>query len=108
MNWPPSKTTTMPRRKFGQPEGFKVSLGDPAWKVLPAALKKYKTTMTIDRIMLCITDLQVSAPVLRFGPWLTTPTGIRIERCLSYDEKPILQFQKKAARKASETPPSGQ
>ncbi|KAG8760151.1 Adaptor for signal transduction [Serendipita sp. 396] len=61
---------------------FKVSLEDPAWKVLPAALKKYKIHND---------DWQNYAMFICYG---------NTERCLSYDEKPLLLFQKlKEAKK---------
>ncbi|TCD67590.1 Protein ste50 [Steccherinum ochraceum] len=61
-------------------KSFKVSLDDPAWKVLPAALKKYKINND---------DWQNYAMFICYGY-----PGNRIERCLSYDEKPLLLFQK--------------
>ncbi|KIJ55679.1 hypothetical protein M422DRAFT_151475 [Sphaerobolus stellatus SS14] len=57
-------------------KSFKVSLDDPAWKVLPAALKKYKINND---------DWQNYAMFICYG---------NTERCLSYDEKPLLLFQK--------------
>ncbi|KAL5531741.1 hypothetical protein ACEPAG_4618 [Sanghuangporus baumii] len=57
-------------------KSFKVSLDDPAWKVLPAALKKYKINND---------DWQNYAMFICYG---------QTERCLSYDEKPLLLFQK--------------
>lgn len=115
---------SQPRRQESSDnlKSFKVSLEDPAWKVLPAALKKYKINND---------DWQNYAMFICYGS-----AGNRIERCLSYDEKPLLLFQKlkdakknpvfmlkhikdirspiavaqqkQAARKASETPSSGQ
>ncbi|KAG8836084.1 Adaptor for signal transduction [Serendipita sp. 399] len=78
---------------------FKVSLEDPAWKVLPAALKKYKIHND---------DWQNYAMFICYGN--TGECCLRIEdgrtdqfpqeRCLSYDEKPLLLFQKlKEAKK---------
>lgn len=61
-------------------KSFKVSLDDPTWKVLPAALKKYRINND---------TWQNYAMFICYGP-----TGNRIERCLSYDEKPLLLFQK--------------
>ncbi|CAG8760490.1 10076_t:CDS:2, partial [Acaulospora morrowiae] len=60
-------------------KSFRVSLDDPCYKVLPAALKKYR-----------ITDdwRQYALFICYGGP--DHPT----ERCLSYDEKPLLLFQK--------------
>lgn len=78
---------------------FKVTLDDPAWKVLPAALKKYKINND---------DWQNYAMFICYGntgqlePHSGTYSGWLIwiglclfaERCLSYDEKPLLLFQK--------------
>ncbi|KAF8141693.1 hypothetical protein EV363DRAFT_1149651 [Boletus edulis] len=61
-------------------KSFKVSLEDPTWKVLPAALKKYKINND---------NWQNYAMFICYGS-----PGNRIERCLSYDEKPLLLFQK--------------
>ncbi|PFH51952.1 hypothetical protein AMATHDRAFT_58183 [Amanita thiersii Skay4041] len=61
-------------------KSFKVSLEDPTWKVLPAALKKYRINND---------TWQNYAMFICYGP-----PGNRIERCLSYDEKPLLLFQK--------------
>ncbi|KAF8845199.1 hypothetical protein BDN67DRAFT_893490 [Paxillus ammoniavirescens] len=67
-------------------KSFKVSLEDPTWKVLPAALKKYKINND---------NWQNYAMFICYGS-----PGNRIERCLSYDEKPLLLFQKlKEAKK---------
>jgi hypothetical protein len=67
-------------------KSFKVSLDDPTWKVLPAALKKYRINND---------NWQNYAMFICYGS-----PGNRIERCLSYDEKPLLLFQKlKDARK---------
>ncbi|CAG8463681.1 812_t:CDS:2, partial [Scutellospora calospora] len=60
-------------------KSFRVSLEDPCHKVLPAALKKYKIT----------DDWRQYALFIRFG----SPDHLT-ERCLSYDEKPLLLFQK--------------
>ncbi|KAF9531737.1 protein kinase regulator [Crepidotus variabilis] len=61
-------------------KSFKVSLEDPTWKVLPAALKKYRINND---------SWQDYAMFICYGS-----SGNRIERCLSYDEKPLLLFQK--------------
>ncbi|KAJ6568261.1 hypothetical protein DFH09DRAFT_917850 [Mycena vulgaris] len=61
-------------------KSFKVSLEDPTWKVLPAALKKYRINDD---------NWQNYAMFICYGS-----TGNRIERCLSYDEKPLFVFQK--------------
>ncbi|KDQ18933.1 hypothetical protein BOTBODRAFT_52133 [Botryobasidium botryosum FD-172 SS1] len=75
---PGSSSGTKEKRDGGAEnhfKSFKVSLDDPCWKVLPAALKKYKIS----------DDWQHYAMFICYG---TT------ERCLSYDEKPLLLFQK--------------
>ncbi|ORY21850.1 hypothetical protein BCR39DRAFT_552741 [Naematelia encephala] len=56
-------------------KSFRVTLEDPCWKVLPAALKKYKIN----------DDWKMYALFICFG---------NTERCLSYDEKPLMLFQK--------------
>ncbi|KAK4684078.1 protein STE50, partial [Tremellales sp. Uapishka_1] len=55
-------------------KSFRVTLEDPCWKVLPAALKKYKIN----------DDWKMYALFICFG---------NTERCLSYDEKPLMLFQ---------------
>ncbi|KAJ7872388.1 hypothetical protein B0H13DRAFT_2553738, partial [Mycena leptocephala] len=56
------------------------SLEDPTWKVLPAALKEYRINNDHweNYVMFMCYD----------------STGNRMERCLSYDEKPLVLFQK--------------
>ncbi|KAI0060984.1 hypothetical protein BV25DRAFT_1806460 [Artomyces pyxidatus] len=78
----PTPTPPRPTRQDSTDnlKSFKVSLEDPAWKVLPAALRKYKINND---------DWQNYAMFICYGP----PSN-RIERCLSYDEKPLLLFQK--------------
>ncbi|KAI0675512.1 hypothetical protein C8Q78DRAFT_963716 [Trametes maxima] len=78
----PNPMPPRPQRQDSQDnlKSFKVSLDDPAWKVLPAALKKYKINNE---------DWQNYAMFICYGA-----PGSRIERCLSYDEKPLLLFQK--------------
>ncbi|KAG5721330.1 Protein STE50 [Termitomyces sp. T112] len=61
-------------------KSFKVTLDDPTWKVLPAALKKYRINND---------NWQNYAMFICYGS-----SGNRIDRCLSYDEKPLLLFQK--------------
>lgn len=56
-------------------KSFRVTLDDPCHKVLPAALKKYKI----------VDDWKLYALFICYG---------NTERCLSYDEKPLLLFQK--------------
>lgn len=63
------------------PQRFRVTLDDPCWKVLPAALKKYKIN----------DDWRMYALFICYG---TSATSSGTERCLSYDEKPLLLFQK--------------
>ncbi|KAI6112886.1 hypothetical protein F5141DRAFT_1110142 [Pisolithus sp. B1] len=77
-----SSSRTNPNRQESTDnlKSFKVSLEDPTWKVLPAALKKYKINND---------SWQNYAMFICYGS-----TGNRIERCLSYDEKPLLLFQK--------------
>ncbi|CAJ0647212.1 4967_t:CDS:10 [Entrophospora sp. SA101] len=58
---------------------FRVSLEDPCYKVLPSALKKYKVH----------DDWRKYALFICFGS-----QDNPVERCLSYDEKPLLLFQK--------------
>lgn len=79
-------------------KGFKVTLDDPTWKVLPAALKKYRINNDSWQnyaMFICYGSpgTYLYCPRLR---QLTQPLiiGNRIERCLSYDEKPLLLFQK--------------
>lgn len=54
---------------------FRVTLEDPCYKVLPAALKKYKIN----------DDWRLYALFICYG---------NTERCLAYDEKPLILFQK--------------
>ncbi|KAI5474275.1 MAKKKK cascade protein kinase regulator Ste50, partial [Pseudohyphozyma bogoriensis] len=54
---------------------FRVTLEDPCYKVLPAALKKYKIN----------DDWKQYALFICYG---------NTERCLAYDEKPLLLFQR--------------
>ncbi|GAA5958490.1 hypothetical protein JCM21900_001486 [Sporobolomyces salmonicolor] len=54
---------------------FRVTLEDPCYKVLPAALKKYKIN----------DDWRLYALFICYG---------NTERCLAYDEKPLLLFQR--------------
>lgn len=77
-----SSSRTNPNRQESTDnlKSFKVSLEDPTWKVLPAALKKYKINND---------SWQNYAMFICYGS-----PGNRIERCLSYDEKPLLLFQK--------------
>lgn len=56
-------------------KSFRVTLDDPCYKVLPAALKKYRIN----------DDWRKYALFICYG---------KTERCLSYDEKPLLLFQK--------------
>lgn len=79
---PSPSTSSRPSRQDSTDnlKSFKVSLEDPTWKVLPAALKKYKINND---------HWQNYAMFICYGS-----PGNRIERCLSYDEKPLLLFQK--------------
>jgi protein STE50 len=80
-------------------KSFKVSLDDPTWKVLPAALKKYRINNDNWQnyaMFICYGSTGMYSP-LNFLGLITDDmriTGNRIERCLSYDEKPLLLFQK--------------
>ncbi|CAD6578322.1 MAG: Adaptor for signal transduction [Tremellales sp. Tagirdzhanova-0007] len=56
-------------------KSFRVTLEDPCWRVLPAALKKYKIN----------DDWKLYALFICYG---------NTERCLSYDEKPLMLFQR--------------
>lgn len=120
-------------------KSFKVSLEDPAWKVLPAALKKYKINNDDWQnyaMFICYGSAGQYLRSFDLSHRRSLLSGNRIERCLSYDEKPLLLFQKlkdakknpvfmlkhikdirspiavahqkQAARKASETPSSSQ
>ncbi|KAG6850782.1 hypothetical protein H0H93_008820 [Arthromyces matolae] len=71
--------TPKPRRQESSEnlnKSFKITLDDPTWKVLPAALKKYRINND---------NWQNYAMFICYG----SP-----DRCLSYDEKPLLLFQK--------------
>ncbi|KAH8920761.1 RA-domain-containing protein [Atractiella rhizophila] len=65
-------------------KSFRVTLDDPCHKVLPAALKKYKIN----------DDWKQYALFILFGPPAGSVGKERQERCLAYDEKPLLLFQK--------------
>ena len=79
-------------------KSFKVSLEDPTWKVLPAALKKYRInndTWQNYAMFICYGSPSKLRFILNFCLLqLVFHLGNRIERCLSYDEKPLLLFQK--------------
>nr|ODO02574.1 protein kinase regulator [Cryptococcus depauperatus CBS 7855] len=60
-------------------KSFRVTLEDPCWKVLPAALKKYKIN----------DDWRLYVLFICYDS-----SGESTDRCLSYDEKPLLLFQK--------------
>ncbi|GLB41728.1 putative protein kinase regulator [Lyophyllum shimeji] len=80
---PASQEPPKPRRQESSEnlnKSFKVTLDDPTWKVLPAALKKYR--INNDNWLNYAMFICYGSP------------GNRIERCLSYDEKPLLLFQK--------------
>ncbi|KAG6826560.1 hypothetical protein H0H92_015314 [Tricholoma furcatifolium] len=89
-NSSPTPQTPRPRRQESSEnlKSFKVTLDDPTWKVLPAALKKYRINND---------NWQNYAMFICYGsPEFLMPStpGNRIDRCLSYDEKPLLLFQK--------------
>lgn len=71
---------------------------DPTWKVLPAALKKYRInndTWKNYAMFICYGSSGARYPQSSFTFLLNSGfAGNRIERCLSYDEKPLLLFQK--------------
>lgn len=99
---PSSKANAIRQESSDNLKSFKVSLEDPTWKVLPAALKKYKINNDNWQnyaMFICYgsTGMLFS---LRSNISAYAITGNRIERCLSYDEKPLLLFQKlKEAKK---------
>ncbi|OLL26595.1 Protein STE50 [Neolecta irregularis DAH-3] len=71
----PDKRQPFPPPKDTEPfKSFRVSLEDPCWKVLPAALKRYKIHG----------DWRGYALFICYGDQ---------ERCLGLDEKPLLLFQ---------------
>ncbi|KAL7423775.1 hypothetical protein Q5752_001359 [Cryptotrichosporon argae] len=59
---------------------FRVTMDDPCFKVLPAALKKYRINDDWRKYALFITIDGVPTP--------------QPDRCLAYDEKPLLLYQK--------------
>ncbi|ESK97684.1 protein kinase regulator [Moniliophthora roreri MCA 2997] len=77
---PTPKPTATRQDSSDNLKSFKVSLEDPTYKVLPAALKKYRINND---------NWENYAMFICYGS-----PGNRIERCLSYDEKPLLLFQK--------------
>ncbi|KAG6891264.1 hypothetical protein C0995_008516 [Termitomyces sp. Mi166 len=82
-NSSPTPQTPKPHRQESSEnlnKSFKVTLDDPTWKVLPAALKKYRINND---------NWQNYAMFICYGS-----PGNRIDRCLAYDEKPLLLFQK--------------
>ncbi|KAJ7576885.1 hypothetical protein C8J56DRAFT_1007330 [Mycena floridula] len=79
-NIPPAAPKPIRQESTDNLKSFKVSLEDPTWKVLPAALKKYRINND---------NWENYAMFICYGS-----PGNRIERCLSYDEKPLLLFQK--------------
>lgn len=74
-------------------KSFKVSLDDPAWKVLPAALKKYKINND-DWQNYAMFICYGSTGTLALSPAVFSSHLRSSERCLSYDEKPLLLFQR--------------
>ncbi|KAL1406181.1 hypothetical protein Q8F55_007869 [Vanrija albida] len=71
----PAKSKDVTMSAEGAAKSFRVTMEDPCWRVLPAALKKYKIN----------DDWRVYALFICYA---------NTERCLSYDEKPLLLFQK--------------
>lgn len=94
----PSTSSSRPSRQDSTDnlKSFKVSLEDPTWKVLPAALKKYK--INNDHWQNYAMFICYGSPGKQDSFYdqkcLILSAGNRIERCLSYDEKPLLLFQK--------------
>lgn len=89
-----------PRHDSSDAFKFKVSLEDPTWKVLPAALKKYRINNDNWQnyaMFICYgspSKLTIFSLNFFFSNMYLCALGNRIERCLSYDEKPLLLFQK--------------
>ncbi|KAJ7909385.1 hypothetical protein B0H13DRAFT_1475749, partial [Mycena leptocephala] len=81
-NTPVPPETTATRMDSSETlENFQgVSLEDPTWKVLPAGLKEYWINND---------DWENYVMFICYGS-----TDNRIERCLTYDEKPLVLFQK--------------
>ena len=75
-------------------KSFRVTLDDPCHKVLPAALKKYKINDDWRQYALFICYGTTGECALGRDNLRGCADGIRPERCLSYDEKPLLLFQK--------------
>lgn len=76
---------------------FRVTLEDPCWKVLPAALKKYKINDDWKQYALFICFGNTGELIIYDSDQESTCWKITAdpkERCLSYDEKPLLLFQK--------------
>jgi hypothetical protein len=71
-------------------KSFRVTLEDPCWKVLPAALKKYKINDDWKKYALFICFGNTG----RSRKARPKQHADRPERCLSYDEKPLMLFQK--------------
>ncbi|RXK42458.1 hypothetical protein M231_00012 [Tremella mesenterica] len=74
-------------------KSFRVTLEDPCFKVLPAALKKYKINDDWKKYALFICFGTTGKSSFALLP-MTTNALMVPERCLSYDEKPLLLFQK--------------
>ena len=74
-------------------KSFRVTLDDPCWKVLPAALKKYKINddWKMYALFICFGNTGEQRPC--YSRVLLMELGTA-ERCLSYDEKPLMLFQK--------------
>jgi hypothetical protein len=78
-------------------KSFKLNLEDPTWKVLPAALKKYRINnedWQSYAMLICYGPSGIVLAVFFFVCELTFVIGNRVERCLSHDEKPLPLFQK--------------
>lgn len=79
-------------------KSFRVTLEDPCFKVLPAALKKYHIVDDWKKyaMFICYGDTgQSMAYTARVASGCLTRSLLGlVERCLSYDELPLLLFQK--------------
>lgn len=92
-----SSSTSDPNNPY---RSFRVTLEDPCYKVLPAALKKYKINddWRLYALFICYGNTgKFLFAVIEFSKVtvsLTDNSSSRSERCLAYDEKPLLLFQR--------------
>lgn len=93
-----SERTDKPSNSDNPYRSFRVTLEDPCYKVLPAALKKYKINDDWRQYALFIcygnTGTLLSCFLLTLGMALTGLFPLLAERCLAYDEKPLMLFQR--------------